>query len=63
MVEKHLYRPREAQETLGIGNTKFYALIKEGKLETRRIGRATVVTAESLRAFIENLPTTSAAKM
>ena len=57
MTEKLVYRPREAQEALGIKNTKFWALGKEGKLEARKMGGATVVPAESLRRFVENLPT------
>ncbi|HUN01158.1 MAG TPA: helix-turn-helix domain-containing protein [Halothiobacillus sp.] len=61
MTYKPLYRPKEAQEALGIGNTKFYQLIQQGALDVRRIGRATVVTGESLRAFIENLPAINAA--
>lgn len=56
MLEKLVYRPREAQEALGIKNTKFWALVKEGKLETRKLGGATVVPAESLKRFVENLP-------
>ncbi len=56
MSEKLVYRPREAQESLGIRNTKFWQLVKEGKLETRKLGGATVVPAESLRRFVESLP-------
>jgi excisionase family DNA binding protein len=56
MLEKALYRPAEAQKLLGIKNTKFYALVKEGALECRKLGGATVVPAESLKRFIENLP-------
>jgi hypothetical protein len=56
MLEKALYRPNEAQHVLGIKNTKFWALVKEGALECRKLGGATVVPAESLKRFIENLP-------
>jgi hypothetical protein len=56
MNEKLVYRPAEAQAALGIRNTKFWALVKEGKLETRKLGGATVVPAESLRQFVANLP-------
>jgi hypothetical protein len=34
--------------------------VKAGLLETRKIGSATVVTAESLRAFVESLPKANA---
>ena len=61
MSEKLVYRPAEAQAALGIKNTKFWALVKEGKLEARKIGAATVVPAESLHRFIANLPKATAA--
>jgi hypothetical protein len=61
MTEKLVYRPAEAQAALGIRNTKFWALVKAGHLETRKIGAATVVPAESLLAFVANLPKANAA--
>ena len=56
MTEKLVYRPAEAQVALGIKNTKFWQLVKDGLLETRKMGGATVVPAESLRRFVESLP-------
>ena len=50
------YRPAAAQAAIGIGNTLFWQLVKEGKLETRKIGSATIVPAESLHAFVAGLP-------
>jgi hypothetical protein len=61
MSEKLVYRPAEAQAALGIKNTKFWALVKEGQLEARKIGNATVVPAESLHRFVANLPKANAA--
>jgi hypothetical protein len=61
MSEKLVYRPAEAQAALGIKKTKFLALFKSGELETRKIGAATIVPAESLRAFVANLPKANAA--
>jgi hypothetical protein len=61
MSEKLVYRPAEVQAALGIRNTKFWALVKAGSLETRKIGSATVVPAASLHAFIESLPKANAA--
>jgi hypothetical protein len=58
MTQKLVYRPREAQEALGIKNTKFWQLVKQGLLETRKLGGATVVPADSLRRFVESLPST-----
>jgi len=42
----------EACHAVGIGRTKLYALIGEGRLETRKIGSRTVIPAESLRALL-----------
>jgi len=56
LSEKLVYRPREVQDALGIKNTKFWALVKAGLLETRKLGGCTVVPAESLRRFVESLP-------
>ncbi len=50
------YRPKQARTLLGIGNTKFWQLIKTGKLEARKLGAATVITAKSLHDFAEKLP-------
>jgi predicted DNA-binding transcriptional regulator AlpA len=57
MTSKLLYRPKEIQEACGFGNTKFWQLVKEGHFDVRKIGRATVVTDESLQRFVKNLPT------
>jgi hypothetical protein len=56
LSDKLVYRPREAQDALGVKSTKFWALVKEGKLETRKLGGATVVPADSLKRFVESLP-------
>ena len=56
MTTKLLYRPSEVMTLLGIGSTKFWGLVKEGKLESRKIGRATVIPAESVKTFINALP-------
>lgn len=39
----------EAQRALGIGRSTAYNLINEGKLETVKIGRRTLVTISSIR--------------
>lgn len=40
----------------GLGKTKVYELIAEGKLKARAIGGRTVVDAQSVRAFYESCP-------
>lgn len=53
---KIFYRPAEVQKLLSIKNTKFWSLVKTGKIETRKLGRATLIPAESLQKFVANLP-------
>jgi excisionase family DNA binding protein len=37
---------------IGVGRTKLYQLIASGDLELIKIGKATRITTDSLRAFI-----------
>jgi excisionase family DNA binding protein len=55
-MSKFLYRTSEAKVALCVGTTKLYSLINSGRLEARRLGRRTYITAESLEAFIASLP-------
>ena len=43
----------EAAKTLSLGRTSIYALIKQGKLETVKLGRRTAVKVESIRRLVE----------
>jgi excisionase family DNA binding protein len=40
----------------GCGRTKLYALIANGQLDARKLGRRTLITDESLRRFLASLP-------
>ena len=42
-----------ARKALGLGNTKIYELIGEGKLKTVKIGRRTLVKTDSIRALVD----------
>lgn len=44
----------EAARLLGIGRTKVYELLKSGELRSRKVGRRTVVSVASIRAFISD---------
>ncbi|RYD89418.1 MAG: DNA-binding protein [Sphingobacteriales bacterium] len=46
------YSVREACRVTSLGKTHLYELIKNG-LETRKIGKRTLIPAASLRALIE----------
>jgi excisionase family DNA binding protein len=42
-----------ARKALGLGSTKIYELIGEGRLKTVKIGRRTLVKTESIRALVD----------
>ena len=44
---------KQACQQSGLGKTKVYELIATGKLDTVKIGRRTLVKAESLRRLLE----------
>ena len=56
-IERLAFSVDEAALRAGVGRDKIYAAVKEGKLEARKAGRRTLVTADALRRFIDNLPT------
>jgi excisionase family DNA binding protein len=44
-----------ARNVLGIGTTKIYELIGEGRLRTVKIGRRTLIRTESIRELVDAL--------
>jgi excisionase family DNA binding protein len=54
-VRRLLYPVSEAAEQLGIQRTSLYELLKCGQLERVKIGRRTLITAESLTAYVDRL--------
>ncbi|MEM1051166.1 MAG: excisionase [Pseudomonadota bacterium] len=46
-------KPSDAFAAIGCGKTKGWELIGDGELETFKIGSATRVTTESVRAYVE----------
>ena len=52
-MERFGYSIRELKERGICGPTKAYELIAEGKLKVVKIGRKTVVTADSVHALME----------
>lgn len=49
----------EACEVSGLGRTKLYELIGNGRLDTRTIGRRRLVVVRSLTGLLEAIPRTS----
>ncbi len=45
----------DSAAVLGVGRTTTYALMKAGELTTVKIGRRSLITAESLREYVQRL--------
>lgn len=43
----------DAARALSVGRTTVYELIKAGELDTRKMGRRRLITAESLRRLVD----------
>lgn len=50
------FRPDELPPLLGMGRTKVNKLLRDGELPCRRIGRARVILASELAAWLDELP-------
>jgi excisionase family DNA binding protein len=50
-----LITPEEAASQLAIGRTKVYELIRQGKLESVRIGTCRRIPVQSLRSYVAEL--------
>jgi excisionase family DNA binding protein len=48
-----LVAPRRAEQMLGISHKKLYDLLRDGELESLRIGTARRITVASIQKFIE----------
>lgn len=53
---RELYSPREAEHLLSCSHPTLYRLIAAGRLDARKIGAKTVITRQSIEAFIASLP-------
>jgi excisionase family DNA binding protein len=42
----------DAAKALGLGRTSIYVMINNGRLKAYKVGRRTLVTAESVRAIL-----------
>lgn len=45
----------QTKEKLGLGTTRIYELINQGKLRAKKIGRRTFVSEEDIQNFISSL--------
>lgn len=51
-MERLAYSINETARALSLGRTSVYALISEGRLETFKLGRRTLIRAESIRRLV-----------
>lgn len=54
MSDRLAYTVDDACSALGIGRTRLYEIMPE--LDVRRLGGRTLITADSLRAYVAGLP-------
>jgi len=52
----HFLSIQEFGTIYGVGKTKVYALINAGVIDARKVGRRTMVTAESAQRWAASLP-------
>lgn len=48
--------PQQAAQAIGLGRTRVFELIREGKLVARKCGRRTLITVADLQACLDALP-------
>lgn len=53
-MERLAYSINETAHMLSLGRTSIYAMITDGRLKTFKLGRRTLVKAESIRNVIED---------
>jgi excisionase family DNA binding protein len=56
-MSRCILRPKEAARRLGVGHTRFYELVNEGRLRLVRLGERCVgIREDELDQFIDALP-------
>jgi excisionase family DNA binding protein len=56
VAPRALYSPRETERILSISHATCYRLISSGKLDARKLGNKTLITAQSIERFLAELP-------
>jgi excisionase family DNA binding protein len=51
-----LYTVNECCRLAAIGRTKFYELVASGEIPARKVGRKTLVPADALQQWADDLP-------
>ncbi|WP_338821436.1 hypothetical protein [Bradyrhizobium septentrionale] len=50
-----IFKPRQVQQMLNCGNTHFYKLVADKKLDLLKDGKSSFVTAESVERYLASL--------
>lgn len=50
-----LLKPEQAAKSLGISRTALYNMLRDGSLDSVKIGRSRRISAEALESFVERL--------
>ncbi len=56
------HRIEDAARVIGVSRSTLFAIVAEGRLPARKIGRATVILHSDLQAFVEAAPLADATK-
>lgn len=59
-MEPLAFRPETAAETIGVGRTTMYELLRTGEIESIKIGRSRVIPADALRDYLTRKRETTA---
>lgn len=54
-MEKLLYAVTEAAEATGLGRSKLYQLMADGKIESVKCGKRRLIPRDALEAFVAQL--------
>lgn len=52
-MERLLLKPREAAESIGVGRTQLYKLVKAKIIPSCRVGNSTRIPVSALRAWVD----------
>lgn len=55
-IGRAVYSPRETELILGVSHATLYRLITTGRLDARKLGSKTLITASSIERLLAELP-------
>ena len=53
---KHLYTVAEAAQLMRVGRTRFYEILKSGRISAIKNGKTTLIRGDAIARWIDNLP-------